>query len=289
RPVLTFYNPEYETQLHTDASKNGIAGILLQRPNKESPFSAVAYYSRQTSPEESRFTSYDLETLAVVASMQRFRVYLLGVPFTVVTDCNSLRATFEKKDMLPRVARWWGTMQEYDFNIIYKPGATMGHVDALSRNPIADKEVLDILNIDSNWIVTVQQSDPELQRIVNILNDPETKNLAELKNNFIVKRGLLYRNTSDGERWVVPKGVRWQILKANHDNIGHFGFDKTFDKIRRQYWFAKMRRFIKKYIDSCLECAHHKIPSGKKAGELHPIQKVECPFHTVHVDHLGPF
>ncbi|XP_026744818.1 uncharacterized protein LOC113506168 [Trichoplusia ni] len=63
----------YMDDLHTDASKIGVAGIVLQRSNKESPFSAVAYYSRQTSPEESKLTSYDLETLAVVTSLQRFR------------------------------------------------------------------------------------------------------------------------------------------------------------------------------------------------------------------------
>lgn len=77
----------------------------MQRPNKDTPFSAVAYYSRQTSPEQSRFTSYDLETLAVVTSVHQFRVYLLGLKFTIVTDCNSVRATLEKKDMLPRVVR----------------------------------------------------------------------------------------------------------------------------------------------------------------------------------------
>ena len=105
----------------------------------------------------------------------------------------------------------------------------------------------------------------------------------------MIKRGLLYRKTQEGDRWVVPKGVRWQILKANHDDIGHFGFDKTYDKIKGQYWFAKMRKFIKKYVDSCLECAHAKVPSGKKAGELHPIHKVDSPFDTIHIDHLGPF
>ncbi|CAH2216929.1 jg27676, partial [Pararge aegeria aegeria] len=31
RPLLALYNPEAETQLHTDASKHGLAGILLQR------------------------------------------------------------------------------------------------------------------------------------------------------------------------------------------------------------------------------------------------------------------
>lgn len=215
RPVLAFYNPDFETQLHTDASKAGIAGILVQRPSKDAPFSAVAYYSRQTSPEESRFTSYDLETLAVVSSLQRFRVYLLGIPFTIVTDCNSLRATFEKKDMLPRVARWWGAMQEYDFNIVYKPGTAMAHVDALSRSPVEESSasVLEVRSVDSNWIATVQQNDSELQRIVSILNDPETNYMVDVKNNFVLKRGLLYRKTDDGDRWIVPKGVRWQVLK----------------------------------------------------------------------------
>lgn len=290
RPILSFYNPEFETQLHTDASKVGVAGILMQRPNKEVSFSAVAFYSRQTSPEEAKFTSYDLETLAVVTSLQRFRVYLLGIHFTIVTDCNSLRATFEKRDILPRVARWWSTIQEFDFQIIYKPGTGMAHVDALSRNPISSEILeLQVRRIDTDWVATVQQNDPELQRIIAILNDKENDNVIEIKNNFVVKKGLLYRKTDIGDRWVVPKGVRWQILKSNHDEIGHFGLDKTLEIIKNNYWFAKMRQFTKKYVQSCLECAHSKIPTGKKSGKLHSIEKVEEPFHTVHIDHLGPF
>lgn len=50
-----------------------------------------------------------------------------------------------------------------------------------------------------------------------------------------------------------------------------------------------MRRFVKKYVTACLNCLYYKNPSGKKPGELHPIDKVTVPFHTVHVDHLGPF
>ncbi|CAH2218005.1 jg19310 [Pararge aegeria aegeria] len=75
----------------------------------------------------------------------------------------------------------------------------------------------------------------------------------------------------------------------NHDDLGHWGFEKTLQRIREYYWFPKMRRFVKKYVTSCLECAHHKAPGGKREGELHPIEKVSTPFHTVHADHLGPF
>lgn len=90
-------------------------------------------------------------------------------------------------------------------------------------------------------------------------------------------------------RWVVPKGVRWQVTKMNHDDIGHFGFEKTLHRIQQSFWFPKMRRFVKKYVRFCLECAHHKNTSGKQQGELHPIEKTEIPFHTIHADHLGPF
>lgn len=87
----------------------------------------------------------------------------------------------------------------------------------------------------------------------------------------------------------MPKGVRWQILKRNHDDVGHFGFEKTLEHIKEHYWFGRMRRFVKKYVSACLECAHHKAPGGKREGELHPIEKINVPFHTIHADHLGPF
>ncbi|CAH2101045.1 unnamed protein product [Euphydryas editha] len=49
-----------------------------------------------------------------------------------------------------------------------------------------------------------------------------------------------------------------------------------------------MRRFVKKYVDSCLECAYAKSTSNKKPP-LHPITKEDVPFSTLHIDHVGPF
>ena len=50
-----------------------------------------------------------------------------------------------------------------------------------------------------------------------------------------------------------------------------------------------MRRFTHKYINNCLNCLYFKLPGGKRQGSLHPIPKVPVPFHTIHLDHLGPF
>lgn len=111
---------------------------------------------------------------------------------------------------------------------------------------------------------------------------------VDLKSNFAVRNGKLYRKTDQGEKWVVPKGVRWQLLKQCHDDIGHFAFDKTYTKMKESYWFLKMRNYVKKYVSSCLECAYAKSTSVKKPP-LHPIPKGDTPFETLHIDHVGPF
>lgn len=295
RPLLALYDPKAETQLHTDASKDGLAGILLQR-NSTGTFQPISYFSRKTTADERKFHSYELETLAVIASLNRFRVYLIGMPFKILTDCNALRSTLTKRDLIPRIARWWVQMQEYDLTIEYRPGPRMSHVDALSRNPvessIPETHVLDVLAIqdsDQNWITTVQSADEEVKRIKDILNDPESAQVLDIHKNYKLKNDRVYRIIGDEIKWLVPKGVRWQILKMNHDDVGHCGFEKTLQRIQKNYWFAKLRRFVKKYVASCLECAHHKVPGGKHEGELHPIEKPCIPFHTIHADHLGPF
>jgi hypothetical protein len=90
RTVLALYNQETVTELHTDASMHGVGGFLFQHQQEET-LRPICYYSRQTSKAEQHYHSYELQTLAVVKSMRRFRIHLLGNHFTVVTDSNALR------------------------------------------------------------------------------------------------------------------------------------------------------------------------------------------------------
>lgn len=50
-----------------------------------------------------------------------------------------------------------------------------------------------------------------------------------------------------------------------------------------------MRRFVRKYTAACLNCAFAKGAYGKGEGYLHPIDKQNVPFDTIHIDHVGPF
>lgn len=97
---------------------------------------SIAYFSRVTSKEESNYHSFELETLAVVESLKRFRVYLIGILVKVITDCSVVRTTIIKKDLIPRIARQWLPIQDYNLEIEYRTGNRMRHTDALNRNPI---------------------------------------------------------------------------------------------------------------------------------------------------------
>lgn len=297
RPILALYDPKYTTEVHCDASKLGVGGILLQKADEESPLRPVAYFSKQTTKEEEFLHSYELETLAVVLSLKKFRIYLIGVPFKVLTDCNALRTTLTKRDLLPRIARWWLLLQEYNFCIEYRPGDRMKHVDALSRNPIQNRENDDLLNAreyeimnitTTNWLHTVQMSDPKLKHMKTVLESSE-KTLKEIITNFVLIDDKVYRKIGNQNKWVVPDGARWRICQLCHDEAGHFALGKTLDKIKHDYWFPKMNRFVRKYVEACLHCAYNKSATAKPTGYLHPIPKGNVPFHTLHMDHLGPF
>jgi len=91
-----------------------------------------------TSSAESRYHSYELETLVVYNAIKHFRHYLHGRYFVVFTDCNSLKASRTKIELAPRVHRWWSYMKCFDFDIEYIPEQRMAHVDSLSRNLVPE-------------------------------------------------------------------------------------------------------------------------------------------------------
>jgi len=102
-PILKIFNQKSETELHTDACKDSFGAILLQRRPDDNKLHPVYYLSRKTTEAES--TSYELEILAIIRALEKFRCYLLGIKFKIVTDCIAFQQTMSKAKLSAKIAR----------------------------------------------------------------------------------------------------------------------------------------------------------------------------------------
>lgn len=208
-PVLQIFNEHAETELHTDASKDGFGAVLLQKGD-DNQFHPVYYMSKSTSDTEKKYSSYHLEVLAVVNAVKRLRVYLLGIPFKIVTDCSAFERTLKKDDIPPLIARWAMVLEEFDYNIEHRSKERMRHADALSRAPVmlVRDHVIDVLRIK-------QTEDEQCRSIATILE-------IQPYQDFIIQDGIL-KKFMDGRHVIfVPESFQQNIIRQVHDN-GHFG------------------------------------------------------------------
>ncbi|GBN24637.1 Transposon Ty3-G Gag-Pol polyprotein [Araneus ventricosus] len=278
KPVLRIYNPNYETELHTDASLEGCGAILMQKSPDDKNFHPTYYISKKTTDAEKKYSSYELEALAVIEAVKKFRVYLLGIPFKIVTDCSALEKTMQKKDLVTRVARWALLLEEFDYVIEHRSGTRMTHVDALSRSPI------DIFCISFDNIL------PRLKSAQD--NDNEVKAIKELLRisayeNYCDRNGILYKFVEGKELVVVPDSMQTEIIRNAHER-GHTGVKYTEKYLLDYYYIPKLRQKVEKIISNCVHCILINQKRGKKEGLLHPLQKEDTLLHTYHIDHLGP-
>lgn len=135
--ILRIYNPEAcNTGVYINASQWGFGAVLLQTDGDDSCLNPVCYMSKKTTKAQQKFHSYELEVLAIVKTLKKFRVYMLGLHFKIVTDCAAFTKTLEKRELATRVARWTLLMDEYDYDIEHRTGSQLPHVDSLSRYPM---------------------------------------------------------------------------------------------------------------------------------------------------------
>ena len=86
--MLRLFDPELPARVGADASGVAIGGVLMQE--EKGVWRPVAYYSRKLSPAEQRYTTRERECLAIKQCLVEWRHYLLGAPFQVLSDHESL-------------------------------------------------------------------------------------------------------------------------------------------------------------------------------------------------------
>lgn len=274
-PVLHLYKQGSPLQLHTDASSKGFGAILLQTDSENVPH-PIHYMSRKTSPQEEKYSSYELEVLAIVAALKKFRHYLVGTKFKIFTDCQAFQRTMTKKELPPRIARWAMMLEDYEYELVHRPGQQMKHVDALSRYPVMSIQV----DETTQKIGDAQSKDEFTLGLKQLIEDSST---SEYK----LRHNALYKIVNDQELLVVPQDMQKQVVQLEH-NKGHFGINKTEAMVKQQFWFPHIRKTVENVLSNCVPCILSSRKTGKQEGYLHPIPKGDVPLDTYHIDFLGP-
>ncbi|GFY03656.1 retrovirus-related Pol polyprotein from transposon 17.6 [Trichonephila clavipes] len=130
-PVLHVFQQGYPLELHTDASSLGFGAVLLEKSD-DGLFHPIHYFSRKTTVQQEKYSSYELEVLAIIEALRKFRSYLLGTKFKIITDCDAFQKTMHKKDLPAKIARWALMLEEFDYEVCHRPGRQIKQDDALS-------------------------------------------------------------------------------------------------------------------------------------------------------------
>ena len=124
--VLTIQHYRHLFIRHTDASQLGLGAVIYQGIRIEKR--VLAYASRCLVQNEKVYTVTEIETLAVIWAIKKFRHYLLGREFVLVTDHDALCSLQTMKDPKEKLVRWLLELSEHRFTVIHKSGVL--HVDA---------------------------------------------------------------------------------------------------------------------------------------------------------------
>ena len=135
-PVVRSADVSQPFVLTTDACGLGWGCTLSQTCDGKEY--VVAYASGKWSRPETRYSTTEHELLAVIRAARRFRHFLLGVHFTVVTDHQALKWLWNIDDPSGRLARWILHLSQFDFEVQHRRGVDIPHADALSRDPVSE-------------------------------------------------------------------------------------------------------------------------------------------------------
>ncbi|UYV82889.1 hypothetical protein LAZ67_22001252 [Cordylochernes scorpioides] len=260
-PVLHLYKDELPCQVYCDASTLGIAGVLKQVHSAGKAY-PVQYFSRALRVHERNYTISELECLAIVESVEKFRVYLMGRKFTIFSDHHALQWLKTIKNPSGRLFRWSLRLSCYEYEVRYIKGSLQHEADLLSRNPFCG--FLDTTLIKNHQLTPSGESKLTIDR----------NGLQTLK-----RRGVT--------KIVVPDALVPDLLTKVHSRYNHPGISQMTRLISTQYYWKGMSEDISKTTKACAICQSTKPPRGPTFGELGQLPVATQPFDLVALDTIA--
>ena len=308
-PVLKHPDLTKPFKLECDAINYATGSILMQDDHP------CAFSSKKLIPAECNYTTKEKELLAVIHALKVFRCYLEGNHFTILTDHNPLKYFDTKTDLSPRQARWAQYLSRFDYEWQWIKGQH-NPADFLSRNPMfapllcattrsQSQSKNESTKLKKPTKRTHKYSAAHCPLSPPTQSDTQTTITSPCITHDLIKLGyqhdswfkhtqntlnLSYRNNLwyKGKAIVLPKYLhirRWAMEEFHEPPYsGHLGFNKTFQNLKRIYWWKGMSQHLKEFINSCHSCQRNKPFLQKPAGLLQPLPIPSRPWSSISMD-----
>jgi len=295
-PVLAMPDFGRKFILQTDASSVAVAAVLSQEV--DGVRQPIAYASRTLTHCEKKSSSvYELECLAVVFGINKFRRFLEHKEFLLETDNQALSWLLAHPRQLGKIGRWVVQISSLKFTVQHVRGTQNVIADTLSRmyhnpddhelvsEPVCGAVLLDF-PLAFQDIVPHQLKDPELANIMS-----ELQNGGAHPPYFLSRGALCCRANQRGKpKLVLPSLLIPMVFEYYHSSPvgGHLGIHKTIAKVRDHFIWKGMDRDIAARVRSCRTCSLSKPAQNTKYGLL-SSEVAERPLEKVFIDYVGPF
>lgn len=273
-PILANPNFDRPFKIQTDASDMTIAGILTQED--QGAEHVIAYYSRKLTTPQRSWKAAEKERLAALESIEKFRPYVEGTRFTLVTDSSALSFIINSRwKPSSKLSRWSILLQQHDMLVQHRKGSENVVADALSRAV----ETIDIAT-ENDWYS---------RQFRKVQEDPESFADFKIESNKLYKFISAVTDVMDYRyEWklCVPEVMRDEILRKEHDESLHPGFEKVLQRVKTRYYWPKMAADIKNYIKACAVCKQCKPPTVSLAPEMGKQRLTDKPFQILALDFI---
>ena len=205
---VSYFDPEWNTEVVVDASPVGLGAILCQTNTTDpSERRIVCFASRLLSDVEKRYSQCEKEALAVVWGCEKYWLYLIGRHFTLFTDnYRAVQLIFSntRSGPLARIERMALRMSPFNCTIKHYPGET-NVADYYSRHPCKAgvSAFLEELKAEQyvNMIVCADVPDANtLEEVIEATeNDSKSSNIYKtlFSSNFSVKSHFILHGITE--------------------------------------------------------------------------------------------
>ena len=125
-PILIIPNFSQPFELHCNPSKVGIGAIFSQNSKP------IAFFSEKLNGAKLKYSTYDVEFVAIVQSLKPWYHYLIHSDFVLYSNYEALKHLNSHDKLSDCYAKWAAYVQQFSFVIKHKSGALNKVVDALS-------------------------------------------------------------------------------------------------------------------------------------------------------------